>query len=222
MHKIYIGFDDNEVSAYHACVNSIEHNTKSPVTVLPLQQDELRNNKIYNRPIDDLGSTQFTFTRFLVPYLCEYEGWSLFIDCDFIFLDDIDKLFSLCDDRYAVMCVKHDYRPTSNTKMGGKTQYVYPRKNWSSLVLWNNAHPANSKVTPSLVNTESAQFLHRFTWLDDSDIGSVSHEWNWLVDWYTEPIDGKPKALHYTEGGPWIDGYYNCSYNKEWYKYDRM
>lgn len=222
MHNIYIGFDDTEVPAYRACVRSIEQNTDSIINIAPLCQDDLRDRKVYDRPIDDLGSTQFTFTRFLVPYLSDYTGWSLFIDCDFIFLDDIGELFSLCDDRYAIMCVKHDYNPTNTIKMGGKTQHIYPRKNWSSLVLWNNNHPANKVVDPSLVNTKSAQFLHRFMWLDDRDIGSITHQWNWLVDWYKEPVDGKPKALHFTEGGPWINGYENCSYSSEWYKYNEL
>ena len=143
----------------------------------------------------------------------------MFCDCDFIFLNDVEELFNNIDDRYAVMCVKHDYTPTSLIKMDGATQHIYPRKNWSSLVLWNCAHPSNRQIDPDLVNTQTGQYLHRFNWLNDEEIGSIPLEWNWLVGWYKEPEDGKPKALHFTEGGPWFDNYKDCEYSEYYYKY---
>ena len=137
---------------------------------------------------------------------------------DFIFLEDVQKLFDLADDKYAVMCAHHDHTPKPGTKMDGQQQTLYPRKNWSSMVLWNCGHEKNKAVTTELVNDPdtTGKYLHRFAWLDDSEVGQVSHEWNWLVDWYNEPEDGTPKAIHYTEGGPWFENYRYCTYHQLW------
>jgi lipopolysaccharide biosynthesis glycosyltransferase len=210
--KIFIGYDSREIDAFNACMNSIISNTDSCPFICELNQNKLRKNGHYYREVDILSSTEFSFTRFLIPHLTEYKGWSVFCDCDFIFLEDIQELFDLCDDQYAVMVCKHDYIPTNNIKMDGKVQHQYPRKNWSSLVLWNNAHPKNKLLTKDMVNTQTGQFLHRFSWLDDKEIGEIPIQWNWLVGWYKEPKDGKPKALHFTEGGPWFKEYENCEY----------
>lgn len=211
--KIFIGYDAREQEAYNTCTNSIKRNTSLPLDISPLKMDNLREAGIYKRDIDPLSSTEFSFTRFLIPYLCNYKGWALFCDCDFVFLDDIQNLLSLKNEEFAVMCVQHDYTPQNQFKMDGKEQHIYPRKNWSSLVLWNCEHPSNRAVTPELVNTQSGQFLHRFTWLEDKEIGKIPLQWNWLVGWYKEPLNGKPKALHFTEGGPWFDKYKNCEYS---------
>lgn len=215
--NVYVGYDSREDLAYQVCEFSI--NKQSPkANVQPLILKDLIEKKIYTREEDKLGSTEFTFSRFLVPILNKYEGWALFCDCDVIFLNPLEELFSKVDDKYAIMCVQHDYTPKEGLKMDGKVQSLYPRKNWSSVVLWNCAHPSNKKITLDLVNNHetTGKFLHRFSWLDDSEIGSISHEWNWLVDWYKEPDDGKPKAIHYTEGGPWFKDYRFCNYNEIW------
>ena len=183
------------------------------VNVKPLKLHELRDDGIYTRSVDKLGSTEFTFTRFLVPYLNDYKGWALFTDCDVLALDDMNKLFELADDKYALMCVKHDYTPSETMKMDGQQQTIYPRKNWSSVVLWNCAHPSNSVVTPELVNTESGMYMHRFMWLKDEEIGEIPYQWNYLVGWYQSK---DPKLVHYTEGGPWFEEYRSCEYSKEW------
>lgn len=209
-----MGFDARESIAYDVAKSSAEQ--WGPVEVLSLRQDKLRANGIYTRPIDPLSSTEFSFTRFLVPELMNYDGWALFVDCDVLFLESPKELFALADDNYAVMVVKHDYKPTQSMKMDGKIQHMYPRKNWSSVVLFNCSHPSNKALTKDVVNSETGQFLHRFSWLKDDEIGEIPHEWNWLVDWYHEPEDGKPKLLHYTEGGPWFDEYVNCSYADVW------
>ena len=185
---------------------------------MSLKLDELIAKNLYTRSIDPLASTQFTYSRFLVPKLTNYEGWAVFCDCDFIFLGDVSNLFKNLDENKAVYCVKHDYTPKETTKMDGQTQTVYPRKNWSSMVLWNCEHPKNKILTPELLNEESPKFLHRFSWLDDNEIGSLPLEYNWLVGWYKEPNDGHPKILHYTEGGPWFDGYRDCEYGDDWKK----
>ena len=219
--KIYIGWDSREDIAYQVARQSILDNTSIPVEIHPLKQFKLRRQGLYTRERDTLASTEFTFTRFLVPELNEFQDWALFIDCDFVFRDDIAKLVEQIDDKYAIMCAQHDYTPPEGVKMDGKQQLPYPRKNWSSMMLINCAHPSNQRVTADFVNNpdHSGAYLHRFTWLRDEEIGEVSHEWNWLVGWYKEPKDGVPKVLHYTEGGPWFENYEDCEYAGEWYKY---
>jgi len=221
--KIFIGWDSREDIAYQICKQSILDTASVPVEIIPLKINKLRSDGIYKRPTDMLASTEFTFTRFLIPELCEFNGWALFIDCDFIFLEDIKNLFDQVNNKYAVMCAHHDYTPKPGIKMDGQQQHVYPRKNWSSCVLFNCSHPSNKICTSNWLNnvTKNGAFFHRFSWLKNREIGEISHEWNWLVGWYKEPNDGKPKALHYTEGGPWFTEYYNCEYASEFYYVER-
>lgn len=219
-YPIFIGWDSREPIAADVCEYSLQQNTRPLLDIRMLKQDELRHQEIYTREPDALASTEFTFTRFLVPYLMEYQGWAVFCDCDFLWVDDVVKLFEQADDRYAVMVVKHDYRPQSKTKMDGQRQQYYPRKNWSSMILWNCAHPKNRELNLDAINTWQGKRLHRFEWLDDQDIGTLSPEWNWLVGWYHEPWDGRPRALHYTEGGPWFANYRNCDYSEVWRDYE--
>ena len=215
--KVFVGYDTREDIAYQVCKHSIITRNKD-IDVRPLKQQELRDTGWYTRPIDKLASTEFTFTRFLIPELTNYEGWAVFMDSDMILTTDIKELFDQADDQYAVMCVQHDYKVTESTKMDGQKQTIYPRKNWSSMVLWNCEHPKNKILTPELLNEESPKFLHRFSWLEDNEIGELPLEYNWLVGWYKEPNDGTPKILHYTEGGPWFDGYRDCEYGDDWKK----
>ncbi len=217
MNKVFVGYDPREDIAYQVCKHSIARRNKE-VLVRPLVQKELREAGWYTRPVDPLSSTEFTFTRFLIPELCDYKGWALFMDCDMILLTDIQELFDQADEKYAVMCVHHDYTPREGLKMDGQKQSIYPRKNWSSVMLFNCGHPSNKQINSSVVNDTNitGKYLHRFSWLKDSEIGELSHEWNWLTDWYKEPEDVKPKLLHYTEGGPWFENYRDCDYHKEW------
>jgi lipopolysaccharide biosynthesis glycosyltransferase len=221
MNKIFIGWDSREPVAYDVCKFSIERNTNSDIQILPLKQQELRNSEIYFRDIDKLASTEFSITRFLTPYLSEYKGFSIFMDCDFLVKDDILKLFNSVDKSKAVSVVKHDYTPIRNKKMDGKEQHIYPRKNWSSMIVFNNEHPSNKKLNLEMVNNETTQFLHRFSWLLDEEVGEISYEWNYLSGWYND-IE-KPKAIHYTEGGPWFEDYKDCDFSKDWlYEYYLM
>ncbi len=217
--NIYIGYDSREDLAYQVCSHSIKSKSDF-ANIHPLKLNNLREMGYYTRGEDKLGSTEFTFSRFLVPILNEYKGWALFCDCDLLFLNPIEELFSLVDDKYAVMCAQHDYNPKGNTKMDGRLQSIYPRKNWSSVVLWNCEHPSNKNITTKLINDPetTGKYLHRFSWLKDEEIGKISHEWNWLVGWYDEPKDGHPKAIHYTEGGPWFPEYRFCDYHDIWKK----
>ena len=213
--KVFVGYDPREDIAYQVCKHSIV-SKQSTAEIKPLVQKDLRDKGWYTRPVDKLASTEFTFTRFLVPELCNFEGWALFMDCDMILTTDIAELFAQADDRYAVMCVQHDYKPKEGTKMDGQTQTVYPRKNWSSAMLINCAHPSNQRLDMDLVNNPeiNGAYLHRFSWLKDEEIGSLDHTWNYLVGVYND-IE-KPKLIHYTEGGPWFENYRNCKFHQEW------
>jgi lipopolysaccharide biosynthesis glycosyltransferase len=218
---IYIGYDTRESLAFDVCVKSILKHTlnSSLITIHSLKLQDLRNAGFYYRPDDPLSSTEFTFSRFLVPYLQNYKGRAIFCDCDFLFTEDILTLADLFDSSLALQCCKHVYAPKSTHKMEGAAQHLYPRKNWSSLMLYNCSHESNQKLTKELVNSQTGQFLHRLQWLTDEEIGNIPYEWNWLVGWYKEPEDGKPKALHFTEGGPWHKGYENCEYADKWREY---
>ena len=215
--KVFVGYDTREDIAYQVCKHSII-SKQSNASVRPLKQQELRDAGWYTRGIDKLASTEFTFTRFLIPELCNFKGWALFMDCDMILKTDIKELFDQADDQYAVMCVQHDYSPSATTKMDGQQQTVYPRKNWSSVMLFNCGHKSNQALTQDLVNNPdvTGAYLHRFSWLKDKEVGELSPEWNWLVGHYKEPEDGTPKLIHYTEGGPWFENYRDCEFNELW------
>ena len=160
---VYVGWDPREDISYQVCEHSIKRRDPG-ATVIPLKQKDMRASGMYRRDIDRLATTEFTFTRFFVPYLNDYKGWAVFCDCDFVWKIPTTELEQYCDDSKAVVCVQHDYTPKEgDIKMDGQVQTVYPRKNWSSMVLWNCAHPANKILTPDVLNKESPQFLHRFS-----------------------------------------------------------
>ena len=215
--KVFIGYDPREDIAYQVCKHSILRR-QPEADVQPLIQKDLRDAGWYTRPVDKLASTEFTFTRFLVPELTNFDGWALFMDCDMILTTDIKELFDQADDQYAVMCVKHDYKVKEGIKMDGQKQTVYPRKNWSSVMLFNCGHPSNRAVTKDLVNDPkiTGAYLHRFSWLEDEEIGELDHTWNYLVGVYDD-IE-MPKLIHYTEGGPWFEQpeYRYCDFHQPW------
>ncbi|CAH1422574.1 unnamed protein product [Lactuca virosa] len=217
--RIYVGYDPKEDVAYEVCRYSILKRSSIPVEIIPIKQSELREKKYFWRERGKLESTEFSFTRFLTPFLAGYEGWAMFVDCDFLYLGDIKDLFDLVDEKYAVMCVQHDYTPKETTKMDGAVQTLYPRKNWSSMVLYNCGHPKNKVLTPEIVNKESGAFLHRFQWLEDDEIGSVPFVWNFLVGHNRVEKDDPntyPKAIHYTLGGPWFEAWKDCEFGDLW------
>ena len=195
--KIVVGYDEEFITSYYRCTKSIKY----PVDPTP--------NYLITREKD--GATEFTYSRFAIPYL--YNDWVIFCDSDFIFLEDIKKLYDLRDDKYAVMVCKHpDYIPKSEIKMGNRKQTTYHRKNWSSLILWNCNHEANKILTQDTINTVEPSFLHQFKWLSNDLIGSIPLEWNTLVGYYHFE---NPKALHYTDGTPDIIG--KTKYEKEYW-----
>jgi len=217
--RVYIGWDPREDIAYQVCKHSI-HRLSRDIEVLPLKLDELKSQGLVTRPDDPKASTQFTFTRFLVPYLNGYDGWAVFIDCDFLCRSDVNHLFDLADDRYAVQVVKHEYNVQDGiAKMDGQVQHAYPRKNWSSCMLFNCGHRKNRDfLYPEFMNKQEMSYLHRFQWLEDDEVGSLPVEWNWLVGHYQEPRDGHPSFLHYTLGMPFMPGYEKCEYSDAWYQ----
>ena len=216
--SIHIGYDDTQDIAYKVCKYSIiKHSLNKDITINKINCNTVDG---YNRPFDPLASTPFTYARFYIPLINQYEGWSIFCDSDFLFLDDIQKLIDQFDNQYAVQVVKHNYNPSNTIKMNDKPQSVYPRKNWSSLILWNNNHPKNKLLDYSLLNNATGSFLHQFKWLDDSDIGEICYDWNWLVGWYNETLERWPKALHFTEGGPWLKPVEN-KYDLLWKSYEK-
>ncbi|MGO4437287.1 glycosyltransferase [Rhizobium sp. RAF56] len=216
--RIFVGFDSKEVVAYHVLSQSIIEYSSIPVEFSPIVLNHLGG--IFTRERNLLQSTEFSFSRFLVPYLSNYEGWSLFMDCDMLARTDIAELWALRDERYAVMCVKHDYQPKLETKFLGQTQTKYEKKNWSSLILFNSAKCR--ALTQDYVNTATGLQLHQFKWLeDDSQIGELPVVWNYLVNEYDRREDAK--MVHFTDGGPYFEEYRNDDYADEWFAMrDRM
>lgn len=238
MLNVYIGYDPREHEAFEVCRHSLIRRSSEPVRVVALDQRELRAKDLYTRSyrveangqmVDDRDgkpfSTEFTFTRFLVPELARRDGvedGALFVDCDFLFLDDVNLLFlSLMEPNYAVNVVKHNYLPISTIKMDGVEQHRYPRKLWSSLMLFNLRHEATRSLTHEVVNTWSGGDLHGFKWCPEEAIGELVEDWNWIPG--ASPTTGdefaKPTgAIHYSEGGPWFPKYRNAPLSDLWFK----
>jgi hypothetical protein len=211
---IYIGHDRRAPILSSVAQHSIIRRTSSPVRVTLLAANVLANAGIFEREATENQSTEFAISRFLVPYLAGFEGWALFMDNDMIVLDDIADLFKLRDDKYAVMCVKHDHVPEIKTKFLGEKQTVYPKKNWSSVMLMNCSKCR--ALTPEYVGKASGLELHRFQWLESEDlIGELPYTWNHLVE--TSPGElADQKLLHYTDGGPYYKDYQDCKWAEVW------
>jgi lipopolysaccharide biosynthesis glycosyltransferase len=222
--SVWIGFDPREAAAFAALRQSIRlWNKQLPVHGLVLS--DLRERGLYTRPTERrLGrlydvisehsmATEFAISRFLVPHLAQ-RGLALFMDCDMLARANLARVFNEVSKSKAVTCVKHAYQPPEGEKMDGQVQTSYPRKNWSSFMVFNCDHPSNKKLTPELVNSLPGRDLHRFCWLEDDEIGEFGPEWNWLVGHSSDNID--PKVVHYTEGGPWFTGFEDVPYAGEW------
>lgn len=214
--KVFIGYDSREGIAWEVCRHSLLRQSGGNVEAIPLRQDALRELGLYTRPYDLGASTEFSLTRFLTPYLAANSGWAIFCDCDFLFTSDIREVFEDLDPSKALYCVQHDYVPAYRIKMDGKKQAVYPRKNWSSFMVFNCDHPDVQALTPSVVNTATASYLHRFEWIgDDSAIGALDLDWNFLAGEYPRP-GYIPRVIHYTNGGPWFDEWQDCDFADLW------
>lgn len=214
--RVFIGYDPVESVSWHAMAHSIFTQSSKPVAIIPVNLANLTG--IYKRPRDEKQSNEFSFSRFLVPYLCDYQGWAVFFDCDMMLRADINELFEEAKQSHhkAIHVVKHDYTPKDKIKYLNTVQYQYPRKNWSSVVVWNCGHPSNRVVTPDLVNSATPAELHRFLWLQDDEIGELDRTWNWLVGEYEQP-GNDVKNVHWTLGGPYFKEYSKVDFADEWF-----
>ncbi len=226
--KIYVGYDPLEEAAVRALGRSIEaHAGPEEPQVELLVEDDLRARGLYTRLTDKRGqkydlisnapcSTEFSTSRFLTPILCQ-QGWALFMDCDMVFMADPTEILEYADPTKAVMVVKHKHEGAEGEKMGGMVQTQYNRKNWSSVMLFNCDHPANSRLSLFDVNNRPGRDLHQFYWLADDEIGELPPEWNWLVG--VQPCPDSPKIAHFTLGGPWLPNWEPQQFDNLWNLY---
>ncbi|CAB4138112.1 RfaJ Lipopolysaccharide biosynthesis proteins, LPS,glycosyltransferases [uncultured Caudovirales phage] len=215
MIPIFVGYDPREAIAYHVCSNSIIRQASQPVSIIPLALNLFRD---YNETHTD-GSNQFIYSRFLVPHLMNYSGWAIFIDGDMIVRDDIVNLWNLRQEDKDVMVVKHNYKTRMKEKYLGAKNEDYPRKNWSSVILWNCNSQVNRQLTPEFVQQATGAQLHRFTWINDANVGELPREWNWLPDEYG--ANPEAKLLHYTLGTPCFHEFADTPQADEWHR-ERM
>jgi hypothetical protein len=212
MINIFVGYDSNEKIAHHVLTESILRRSTKPVAITPIYLPNIKDDFVRER--NNISSTEFSFSRFIIPHLMNYQGWALFMDCDMLMMADIAELWRLRDDKYAVQVCKHDYTPKDETKFLGQVQTKYIKKNWSSFMLMNCKKCTT--LTPDYVNKASGLELHQFKWLENEElIGSLPLEWNWLVGEY--PYKEDVKNVHYTDGGPYFNDYNTCDYSSDWY-----
>jgi lipopolysaccharide biosynthesis glycosyltransferase len=209
---IFIGYDPREAVAYHTCVNSIIRQASQPVAIIPLALNLFTD---YTETHTD-GSNHFIYSRFLVPHLMNYIGHAIFIDGDMIVRGDIAELWNLRRYDVDVQVVKHDYKTRMTEKYLGSRNEDYPRKNWSSVILWNCQNPANKRLTPEFVEKATGAELHRFTWIKDERIGELPIGWNWLPDEFGANPDAK--LLHYTLGAPCFHEFATTPQADEWHR----
>lgn len=230
--NFFVGHDGREAIATEVCERSMRKHASQPLQIQRICEPALRHIGMFNRKWKvngtqriDVGdgrpfSTEFAFTRFLVPSLMQHRGFAVFCDGDFLLREDIWKVFEEVDPDKAVHVVKHQPRNESGEKMDGRLQQPYYRKNWSSFVVWNCAHPANQRLTPLAVNREPGQWLHAFSWLEDTEIGALDPRWNYLVG--LDKITADAKAAHFTLGIPTMPGHENDHLADEWRSYTAL
>ncbi len=212
MIRIFIGFDPRESVAFNVLAYSLWARASVPVAITPLMLGQLK--PAFERPREKLQSSDFSFSRFMTPHLSGYEGWSLFMDCDMLARADVAELWALRDERYAMMCVKHFHVPSETEKFLGEPQSRYAKKNWSSVMLFNN--PRCTALTPAYVSRASGLELHQFKWLGDQGlIGALPERWNHLVG--VQPYRPDAAIVHFTIGGPYFHEYRDADYAKEWF-----
>ena len=216
MIQIYAGFDEREEIGYHTFASSVIHRSSHPVSITPLH---LRHFAPFYAAGQRDGSNAFIYTRFLIPFLQQFQGWALFADAaDMICLADIAELWALRDYYKAVQVVGHDYKTRHPVKYRGTEMESrnddYPKKNWSSLMLINCSHFAWRQMTPEVVTKMSGAELHQFAFIPDDRIGFLPKEWNWLPQEYGE--NPQAKIVHYTVGIPGFPAYAQTEMADEW------
>ena len=215
MIRIFIGYDPVEAGTLYPLIHSIHRHSSMPVSITPVSLKNLEG--IMTRGRHELQSNDFAFSRWLVPWMCDYKGYAIFMDCDMIVRDDIAKLWAHRDEK-TVKVVHHNHVPKEDTKYLGNTQTRYDRKNWSSVMLFNNEKCR--ALSPELVNSADGLYLHQFKWVKSEDIGYLPKQWNHLVDY--DEHDNNAKLIHYTEGGPYFEDYKNCDYHQDWHTEDTL
>jgi len=224
--SIWLGFDTREAVAFAVARFTARRRLNMPIPIYGLVLDQLIKDGLYLRPTerrdgrlwdvisDAPMSTEFAIARFLTPILAK-RGWALFMDSDILVRSDLSRLFAEAEHSgKAVLCVQHNHVPREREKMDGQAQLSYPRKNWSSVMLFNCDHPANKRLTLDLINNAPGRDLHRLCWLDDSEIGALDPRWNWLVG--ASPGGTDPGVVHFTQGFPLMPGYENQPYAEDW------
>jgi lipopolysaccharide biosynthesis glycosyltransferase len=213
MINLFIGYDPREAIAFYVFCQSVLQNTTVPVKINPLALSQLKE---FNETHQD-RSNDFIYSRFLTPYLSNFKGWAVFADGDMICQGDLKELIELADPSKALMVVKHNYETKASRKYLGNVNENYPRKNWSSVILWNCEHPKHKILTPTFVSKQTGKYLHRFSWLEDDEIGELPIEWNWLATEYDR--NEKAKLIHFTLGTPCFKDYQNSDMAEIWYDY---
>ena len=209
---VFIGYDPREAIAYHVCANSIIRNASKPVAIIPVALNLFAD---YTETHSD-GSNNFIYTRFLIPHLMMYQGRAIFIDGDMIVRGDITELYHSLEIGHDVAVVKHDYKTRQSVKYLGSPNQDYPRKNWSSVIVWDCGSWPNRQLTPEFVQKQPGSFLHRFAWLKDERIQALPPEWNWLPDELGANSDAK--ILHYTLGTPCFHEFADTPQGEEWHR----
>lgn len=213
MINLFIGYDPREAIAFYVFCQSVLQNTTVPVKINPLALSQLKE---FNETHED-RSNDFIYSRFLTPYLSNFKGWAVFADGDMICQGDLKELIEMADPSKALMVVKHNYETKASKKYLGNVNENYPRKNWSSVILWNCEHPKHKILTPTFVSKQTGKYLHRFSWLEDDEIGELPIEWNWLATEYDR--NEKAKLIHFTLGTPCFKDYQNSDMAEIWYDY---
>lgn len=209
---LVVGFDQREAISYHTFCQSVLEKSSIAVRFIPLAENTLR---FYQERHENI-SNRFVFSRFLTPYLTDYKGMAVFADGDMVCQTDIAELAALFDPLKAVQLVKHDYQTKATKKYLNNINVNYPRKNWSSLVMFNCAHPSNRVLTPAYIEEKNGAHLHRFGWLQDEEIGALPMEWNWLATEYQDNQDAK--IIHYTLGTPCFQDYRDAAMADDWWQ----
>jgi hypothetical protein len=213
---VFVGYDPREAIAYHVCANSIIRNASAPVAIIPVALNLFTD---YKETHGD-NSNHFVYTRFLVPYLMDFKGRAIFIDGDMVVRGDIVELYESLQQAHDVAVVKHDYKTRMPVKYMGAPNEDYPRKNWSSVIVWDCQSYPNRRLTPDFVQRQPGSFLHRFSWLDDDRIQALPPEWNWLPDELGE--NHEAKLLHYTLGTPCFHEFKDTPQAEEWHSEHRL
>jgi lipopolysaccharide biosynthesis glycosyltransferase len=220
MLKIFVGMDLKvEPVAYAVFCQSVIEHSSIPVSFTPMALNTLSE---YTETHTD-GSNAFIYSRFLVPYLCDFKGMALWVDGDMIVRSDIAELLWEFQQDEAVKVVKHHYQTKHPIKYLGAKNEDYPKKNWSSVMLWNCGHHLNKQLTPKFVMEKDGKYLHRFEWLKypEEQVGKLDETWNWLVS--EQGYNPDAKLVHYTIGSPCFKDYQDCDYSDEWFDtYKRM